>query len=309
MPHPAPVMNRRSVLTAAGLILIGSAGIQTSSAISASLFSSYGTLGTSALRMVIAAVILLIVVRPTVRHRSRSEWVGIAVYGVAMAAMNISLYNAIERLPLGIAVTLEFLGPCAVALMASRKIKEGACALLSLGGVALISAGPAGYFDLIGYLAGLSAAAFFGLYTLFAAKVGKAGSGLDGLALSVTVGAIVTLPFAVTHAGDVTLSHWGLLAISALVGVAIPYSVDTIAGRITSARVIGTLFAIDPAMGALIGFLALGEVISVTALVGIGVVALAGALLVWLSGDAGLEDPQPGGDATHIEVRQSTVDS
>lgn len=220
---------------------------------------------------------------------------------MAMAAMNISLYNAIERLPLGVAVTLEFLGPCAVALMAARKIKEGAFALLSLGGVALISAGPAGYFDLIGYLAGISAAVFFGLYTLFAAKVGKTGSGLGGLALSVTAGAVVTLPFAMTHAANVTLPHWGLLALSGLIGVAIPYSVDTIAARITSARIIGTLFAIDPAMGSLIGFLLLGEVISVTALIGIGVVALAGALLVWFSGDTGSGTPQARDDLESAE--------
>ncbi|WP_202864877.1 EamA family transporter [Rothia halotolerans] len=287
---------RRSVLFAAGLIVVGSAGIQTSSALSASLFASYGALGTSALRMALAAAILLVAVRPSLRGRSRSEWGGIVVYGVAMAAMNISLYNAIQRLPLGIAVTLEFLGPCAVALLASRRIKEGACAVLSLAGVALISAGPGGYFDLWGYVAALCAAAFFGLYTLFAAKVGKAGSGLDGLALSVAAGGLLTLPFAAVHAPQVSLPHWGLLALAAVVGVAIPYSVDTIAGRITSARVIGTLFAIDPAMGALIGFLLLGEMISWTVLAGIAVVALAGALLVWASGDSGIEVPEPPGE-------------
>lgn len=101
--------------------------------------------------------------------------------------------------------------------------------------------------------------------------------------------AVVTLPFAMTHSASVTLPHWGLLALSGLIGVAIPYSVDAIAARIKSARIIGTLFAIDPAMGSLIGFLMLGEVISVTALIGIGVVALAGALLVWFSGDTKIE--------------------
>lgn len=283
MTHIELPPNRRQVLAAAGLIFIGSAGIQVSSAISSTLFSAYGTLGVSALRSAIAAVVLLLVIRPRVRGRSRSEWVGIAVYGAAMALMNVSLYEAIQRLPLGVAVTLEFLGPCAVALLASRRVKEGLCALLSLGGVALISAGPTGYFDLLGYLAGILAATFFGLYTLFAVRVGKSGSGLDGLALSVTASAILTSPLAAAHAGHVTAPHWVLLSLAALVGVAIPYSVDTIAGRITSARIIGTLFAIDPAMGALVGFLMLGETIAPTALVGILVVMLAGALLVWSS--------------------------
>ena len=277
------VPNRRNVLAAAGLILVGSAGIQISSALSSTLFVAYGTIGVSALRSAIAALILLVIFRPKLRGRSRAEWIGIAVYGVAMALMNISLYTAIQHIPLGVAVTLEFLGPCAVSLMASRRVKEGACALLSLGGVALISAGPAGYFDLIGYVAALSAAAFFGLYTLFAAKVGKRGSGLDGLALSVTVSAIATSPFAIANVGQVTVGHWGLLAVAALVGVVIPYSVDTIAGRITSARIIGTLFSIDPAMGTLIGFLLLGETMTPAALAGICVVMLSGALLVWTS--------------------------
>lgn len=283
MSPAAPAPDRRRVLAAAGLILVGSAGIQASSAISSTLFSSYGTVGVSALRSAIAASILLLAIRPALRGRSRSEWAGIIVYGAAMALMNISLYAAIQRLPLGVAVTLEFLGPCAVALMASRRVKEGLCALLSLGGVALISAGPAGYFDLLGYAAGILAATFFGVYTLFAAKVGKTGTGLDGLALSVAVSAILTGPFAVVDIGRVTAPHWGLFALAAVVGVVIPYSVDTLAGRITSARVIGTLFAIDPAMGALVGFLVLGETLAPTALIGVLVVMLAGALLVWSS--------------------------
>lgn len=273
--------NRRQVLAAAGLIVVGSAGIQVSSAISSTLFGAYGTLGVSGLRSAIAAIILLLLIRPGVRGRSRSEWIGIAVYGAAMALMTVSLYEAIQRIPLGVAVTLEFLGPCAVAFVASRRVREGLVALLALGGVALISVGPSGYFDLAGYLAGILAATCFGLYTLFAVRVGKRGSGLDGLALSVTVSAILTSPFALAHVGEVSIPHWGLLAVAAIVGVAVPYSVDTIAARLTSARVIGTLFAVDPAMGAFIGFLLLNETITPRAVVGVLFVMLAGAFLAW----------------------------
>lgn len=105
----SPVLSRRAVLTATGLVFVGSAAIQLSSAISSTLFASYGTVGTSALRMLIAAALLLVLVRPRVRRRSRSEWLGIVGYGAAMAAMNVSLYAAVDRLPLGVAVTLEFL--------------------------------------------------------------------------------------------------------------------------------------------------------------------------------------------------------
>lgn len=290
---------------AAGLIVIGSAGVQTSSAISSTLFAAHGAVGVSALRNAVAALIILILVRPSFRGRSRSEWLGIAVYGVAMALMNVSLYTAIQYLPLGVAVTLEFLGPCGVALLASRRIKEGTCALLSLGGVALLSVGPGGYFSLMGYAAGILSAVFYGTYTVFAAKVGKAGSGLDGLALSVTVSAIVLSPFSVPHVGEVSGAHWGLLALAALFGVVIPYSVDTIAGRITSARVIGTLFAIDPVMGALVGFVALDQTLSPAAMAGIILVMVSGGLLVWSTSDRPApdspEDLRPSGADNSLE--------
>lgn len=290
-------MNRKSVLLAAGLILIGSAGIQTSSALSSTLFTSYGSAGVSAMRMLVASLILLALFRPSFRGRSRGEWVGIVVYGVAMAMMNLSLYAAIERIPLGIAVTLEFLGPCAVALLASRRIREGLCAGLSLAGVALLSIGPWGYFDLIGYLAGLGAAAAFGIYTVFAARVGKAGTGLDGLSLSVTAAAIVTLPLAIPRVPELDVPDTGVLALSAMVGVVIPYAVDTIAARLTSARVVGTLFAIDPAMGALAGLVFLGEAMTFPAIMGIVIVAASGAMLVWVTGSKPKDEPDPCGES------------
>jgi inner membrane transporter RhtA len=257
-PHAGP--DRSSVLRALGLVLVGSLGIQTSAAISSGLFGDYGTYGTSAVRMLIAAV-----------------------YGVAMAAMNLCLYNAIDRIPLGVAVTLDFLGPCAIALLGSRRLREGLCALVAVAGVALISAGPLGYFDLAGYLFALGAAFFFAVYTVGADRIGKASSGLDGVALSVTIAAVVTLPIAVPQLPRIDGSDWWLFLLSAVIGVAIPFSVDTIAGRITSARIIGVLFAVDPALSSLVGFVLLGQAMSPQAIAGIGLVAVAGALIVWFA--------------------------
>jgi inner membrane transporter RhtA len=281
------------ILQAMGLIGIGSLGIQTSSAISAGLFAAFGPFAVSSLRMLIAAIILLAIFRPRLRGRSRSAWVGVIVYGVAMAAMNMSLYAAIEHIPLGVAVTLEFLGPCVVALLASRRLRDALCAIAALIGVVLIS-GPGGYFDLAGYAFGLAAAVFFGLYTIFAVRVGKTDEGLSGLALSVAIAALLTLPWGVPEIGSVQPRQWGLLALSAAIGVVIPYSVDTLAARITSARVIGTLFSVDPAMGSLIALLILGQAIEPVAIAGIIVVSLAGALVVWLSqAPAPAEAPDP----------------
>jgi inner membrane transporter RhtA len=274
---------RPAVLKALGLVGAGSLGIQLSSAASAGMFDTLGPAAVSSLRMALAALVLLVIFRPRLAGRSRRSWIGIGVYGMSMAAMNLSLYAAIDRLPLGVAVTLDFLGPCAVALLASRRLREGLCALLALGGVVLI-AGPSGTFDLIGYAFGLLAAVFFALYTVGAERIGKDEGGLSSLALSVAVAAVVSLPFGVHRIPEVTGPQWGMLAVSALVGVVLAFTVDTLAGRLTSARVVGTLFALDPVLGALVGWLVMGQMIPVTAWIGILTVAASGALLVGISG-------------------------
>lgn len=268
---------------AALFVVLGSIGVQSSSAISASMFEALGSPAVSSLRLVLAAVVLLVFLRPTVRGHSASAWSAIACYGIVMAAMNLLLYKAIEYLPLGVAVTLDFLGPAVVALVFSRRIREAAWALLALGGVILI-AGPGGHFDLLGFAFGIGAGLCFALYTLLAEKVGKAGdSSVSSLALSVSIAALVSLPFGIPKVAEVTGAQWGLLALSGAIGVAIPYLVDTLAARISSARVVGTLFAIDPAMGTLIGWLVLGEQLGWLSLLGILCVALAGAGVTWFA--------------------------
>lgn len=275
--------SRKDVLSAVGLIIIGSVGIQISSAIASTLFADLGPLAVSALRMSIAAIVLLAVFRPKIRGRSKREWIGIVIYGVAMAAMNISLYEAIHRLPLGVAVTLEFLGPCAVALFASRRVVEGVLAVAALAGVVLI-AGPAGYGDVLGIFFGLSAGLFFAIYTVASARVGKSENGISGLAWSVTIAAVLSLPLVATAGAAPTPPQWGVLALSAIIGVSIPYTVDTLAAKLTSARVVGTLFSMDPLVAALFGFLLLGETISGLGFLGIAIVVAAGAGMVWSSG-------------------------
>lgn len=278
-----PGITRRGVLIAAGLVAFGSLSIQLSSFAASKVFEDLGTPAASAGRMLIAAVVLLAVFRPRLRGLTRTDWIGIAVYGGSMALMNLSLFAAVERMPLGIAVTIEFLGPCAVALLASRRMWEGLCALLALGGVALI-AGPSGDANLAGIAFASMAALSFAVYTVFAEKVGKSGGGMGNLALSVAFAALLLLPFGIARAGDVTATHLGWLAISGICGAVIGYGMDTLAARVTSGRVIGTLFSIDPVMGLVIGWLVMGQTISSYSLAGIVVVAAAGALLVWISG-------------------------
>lgn len=277
------VITRKGVLTAALLVFIGSVGIQLSSFAASQTFADLGTPAASSGRMFIAALVLLAIFRPKLRGLSKTDWIGVVVYGGSMALMNLTLFAAVERIPLGIAVTIEFLGPCAVALIASRKLWEGVCAVLALLGVVLI-AGPSGDANLVGVLFAFGAALCFALYTVAAEKVGKSEGGMGNLALAVTFAALVLLPFGLNKVSVMTPEHLKWLTISALCGAVLGYGMDTMAARVTSSRVIGTLFAIDPVTGSVIGWLVMGQVISPLSVVGIVVVSSAGALLVWISG-------------------------
>lgn len=275
--------NTSNGLIAALAVLMGSLGIQISSMVSFSLFDSYTTMGVSGLRMVIAAVVLLAIARPNIRALGKADWRGILVFGVAMAAMNVFFYLALDRLPLGVAVTLEFLGAFSVAMLSARRLRDGLFALLALVGVVLI-AGPAADFDPLGYLFGLGAAAAFAIYTVMSARIGtasEASSGLKGLALSVSVAAVVLLPFSVPQIPRVDGADWGLLALTGLLGVAFTFSMDMFAAHLTSAATVGVLFSIDPVTGALVGALLMGQSLSPAAYLGIVMVASSGAFVIW----------------------------
>ncbi len=265
------------------LVLIGSAGMQVGAAVALVLFDDLGPAGTSGLRLLIAGLLMVALFRPRLRGRTREEWIGILLYGTAMAAMSLLLYQALERLPLGVATTLDFLGPCAVAFLASRRLREGLLAIAAFTGVTML-AGFGGPFDPIGLVWGVLAGASFAGYTLLAPRIGKSDSGMQSVALALVVAAVLTLPFSAPLVTSTTLPQWGLLALSAVVGTAIPFVVDTLAGRLTSARVLGVFFAFDPVLGTLVGALFLGQLLTPIALLGIALVVCAGAGIVWLAG-------------------------
>lgn len=284
MPHTsAHIATRGATVRAVFLVLVGSLGVQISSALAYGLFDTVGAVGTSTLRFVIAAVLVVAIFRPSLRGRGAREWLSIVLYGITMAASNVLLYMAFDRIPLGIATTIDFLGPCLVALAASRRPREGGLALLAFVGVALI-AGLGGPLDPLGLVfAALAGSAFAG-YTILAASVGKSAGGMQNMALSVVVAAVVSLPFALPAVPRVEPAHWVPLALSALLGTALAFTVDTLAGRLTSARVIGVLFAFDPVIGTIIGAVWLGQDLTLPALLGIGLVVIAGAGIVWFAG-------------------------
>ena len=282
------------------LVLIGSLGIQSSAIVSSTLFAGLGTVAVSTFRLLIAAVMLLVAFRPAVRTFTRQRWINACIYGIAMAAMNQFYFAAVDRLPLGVVVTLDFLGPCLVSFLGLKHWRERGWALIAFIGVVLI-AGPSSGMDPVGLIYGFLAGAFFAAYTVFAERVGKAeGGGMSDLAISVAVAALVTLPIAAPTLIDVSPNSWLILTLAALIGVVIPYIADTVAARITSAQVVGTLFALDPVVGSILGWLFKGDELTTRMLIGIPMVALAGAIITWRSKPR----DEAGGSAARPQVQE-----
>jgi inner membrane transporter RhtA len=218
-----------------------------------------GSFGTVALRLFFAAAVLVLLWRPSSRMPRRA-WAVILGYGVTLGLMNLCFYLALSRIPLGIAVTTEFLGPLAVALAGSRRWPDAVWAVLAGGGVVLLMEG-GGDLDPVGLLFALAAGTCWGLYILLGAALGRHTSEGDGLALGMAVAALIAVPFGVADSGTALLQPWVLLAGLgvALLSSVIPYSLDLEALRKVPPHVFGTLMSLEPAMAALIGLIVLRE--------------------------------------------------
>ncbi|MEW2516332.1 EamA family transporter [Streptomyces sp. NPDC046870] len=241
------------------LVMLGIVSVQVGSALAKHLFSAVGSFGTVALRLFFAAAVLVALWRPSPRMRRRA-WTVVLGYGVVLGLMNLCFYLSLARIPLGIAVTTEFLGPLVVALAGARRWLDAFWALLAAGGVVLLMEGR-GDLDLVGFLFALAAGTCWGLYILLGAALGRHTTQGDGLALGMAVAALVAVPFGVADSGTALLQPWILLAGLgvALLSSVIPYSLDLEALRRIPPRVFGILMSLEPAMAALVGLVVLRE--------------------------------------------------
>jgi inner membrane transporter RhtA len=244
-------------------VLGGVVSVQLGAAIATTLFDELGPTGTVLVRVLFAAIVLVAVWRPMVRG-SAAGWRLVALFGVALAAMNLSFYESLDRIPLGIAVTLEFVGPLGVAIVASRRALDLAWVALAAAGIVLLSPAPGGSLDALGvglaFLAGLVWAA----YILLSARVGRAFSGGDGLALAMVVATVLLLPVGIVGGGAELLEP-ELLAIGlgvALLSSAIPYSLELEALRRLPEGTFGVLMSLEPGVAALAGLVVLGQDLS-----------------------------------------------
>jgi inner membrane transporter RhtA len=273
-PAREPLLTR---IPSPALVLGAIGSIQFGAALATTLFSRLGPGGAVTERLVTATVILLVIWRPRIRGRTRRELLLAGLFGLILGAMNLTFYEALHRIPLGIAVTIEMVGPLTVAVAGSRRARDLVWVVLAAVGILALTRGRAHGLDGLGVALALAAGSLWGIYILVNARVGRAFAGGTGLALAMVVSSVFVLPFGIAQAGSDLLSVHGLV-VGAAVGLlssAIPYTLEVESLRRIAAPVFGVLMSLEPAVAALAGFIVLDQGMSARALVGIALVVAA----------------------------------
>lgn len=259
------------------LVLVGLTCQEVGASFAVLLFPETGPLGIVMLRLVFSAMLLLLIARPRLRGHTAGAWRSVVWFGVVLASMNGLFYLALDRLPLGVTVTIEVLGPLTLSIITATGLARWLWAGLALAGVAALGAGGWDRLDVLGVLFALGAAVSWALYILASARVGREFPRLDGLALAMAIGAVIALPFGIAQAHTVLL-RIDILALGAAVALlssTIPYALELIALRRLPASAFAILMSLGPATASLAGFLLLGQRLAWLELVGIALVIAA----------------------------------
>ncbi|HEV2727432.1 MAG TPA: EamA family transporter [Solirubrobacterales bacterium] len=265
----------------AALLTLGSiVSVQAGAALATTLFDEIGSAGAVLLRALFGALVLVALTRGApLRHWPHRD---VVLLGVSVATVNLLFYAALERLPLGITVTLEFVGPLGVAVFGSRRPRDLVWVLLAATGIVLLSDGGSGDIDPLGVALALGAGFCWAAYIVQSARVGRLGPGAGGATMAAVISAVLVAPFGIAQGGGEILDP-SILAVGAAVGVlstAIPYVAEIEALRRLPQAVFGVMMSLEPAVAAAIGFFALSQGLAPVEVVAIGlvVVASAGAL-------------------------------
>jgi inner membrane transporter RhtA len=270
-------VNRRA--SAVGLVLGAVCSVQAGAAVAKSLFSTLGPPGVVWLRLGFGSLALWAIARPPIRGRSRADLRLVGVLGVVLASMNLSFYEALDRAPLGVVVTIEFLGPLAVAVIGSRRALDLVWVGFAGLGVALLANGGGRSVHPAGVVLALVAGCLWAVYILISVPIGRAWPGATGLAAAMALGCVLVLPWGLVsahgHLGDPKL-------VGAAVGVgvlssALPWSMELEALRRLPSHVFSVMLSLEPAVAALVGFVLLHEHLRARAWFAIGLVVLASA--------------------------------
>ncbi len=245
------------------LVLGGILSVQFGAAVAKQLFGEIPPTAMVWLRLVTSSVVLVALARPRVHGRSASDWRVALGFGISLGVMNWAIYQSFARIPLGLAVTIEFIGPLTLAAIGSRRLRDLGWVVLAGAGVALLGLDP-GVVTPAGVAFALVAGAAWAAYILLSASTGARWPGLDGLAVASVIATLLLTPYAVVRGGSVLLDP-RILMLGALVGVlssVIPYSLELIALRTLRPAVFGVLMSLEPAAAALAGVLVLHELLS-----------------------------------------------
>ncbi|WSA92435.1 EamA family transporter [Streptomyces sp. NBC_01795] len=271
--RPAP-QGGRARAGAIGMVIGSALSVQFGSAVAALLFPRAGALGVVALRLLFSAALMLAICRPRLRGYSRTDWVAVAGLGVALGTMNSLFYQAIDRIPLGAAVTLELLGPLVLSVVASRRALSLIWAALALAGVYLLGAGGFEQLNLPGAAFALAAGAMWTAYILFNARTGARFPKVDGLAIAMGIAALVSAPLGMVSAGRALLDPvtLGLGVVVAVLSSGLPYTLELLALRRLPAATFAVLMSLMPVAATAAGFLVLHQSLGALQLLAIALV-------------------------------------
>lgn len=274
---------RASAVPAPLLVLAAVVSVQFGGALAATLVPEIGAAGSVTLRLLFAALVLGAVARPRLRGHSRSAWLTVVLFGLALGLMNLSFYASLARLPIGVAVTIEFLGPLTLATVLSRRLVDVLAVVAAGAGVTLISQAltvPLADLDWVGLGLAATAGACWAAYIILSRRTGAAFASLDGLALAMVVALVAVAPFGLgtvpLWSGEVVAKGLGIALLSSV----LPYSLELLALRRLSPRVFGILLSLEPAAAALAGWLVLGQSLTGHQLTGMALVVAASAVVM-----------------------------
>ncbi|MGB3789165.1 MAG: EamA family transporter [Phormidesmis sp.] len=262
-----------------GLLLLSILSVQFGSALAKSLFDDLGPWGVVFLRVAFSALILFAVGRPQFNTTVRQNFKAVLTYGIVLTTMNSLFYAAIDRIPLGIAISLEFTGPLGLSVLKSQRWLDGLWAVLALVGIILLTPITGAALDPLGMFFALAAGICWAFYILLAAKVGSILPGVEGLTWGLIVGTIMLLPIGIVTTGGALLNPrlLGLGAGVALLSSMLPYSLEMMALRSLPIKVFGVMLSLEPMVGVVAGFLILGETLSARSLIACLLVSVAAA--------------------------------
>lgn len=284
--YPVGVTLRADLVPAPMLVLGGIVSVQFGGALAQTLIPQIGAGGSVVVRLAFATAILLLLVRPRWRGHSRRAWLTVIAFGVALGLMNFAFYGSLAHLPIGVAVTIEFIGPLLLAAALSRRLVHAVAVLAAALGVALIAQVfhvPLGELNLVGIALALTAGACWAAYIVLSGRTGTEFPRLEGLALAMVVATVVTLPFGLS-----SVPAWTMPTLLKGLGIAVlssvlPYSLELLALRRLSAAAFGILLSLEPAVAALAGLLVLSQQLQLPQLAGMALVVVASAIVMGTS--------------------------